>query len=66
MVNGSSRTTFVPFPGWLKTSTVPLNFSAVSRTMSIPIPRPDISLMAFAVLNPERKIREMISWSSSR
>ena len=45
-------TTRVPVPGFEWISEVPLNRSAVARTTSIPIPRPEIPVIAFAVLTP--------------
>ncbi len=42
----------VPWPGTERTSTVPLRFSIRLLTMSMPTPRPEISVMVSAVLRP--------------
>ena len=51
-VSGSRMVNVVPWPRTLRTSTAPLRFSIRLLTMSMPTPRPEISVMVSAVLRP--------------
>ena len=53
----------VPAPGLLRTSTLPLNFSMLRLTTSMPTPRPDTLDILSAVENPGSKIIRHISSS---
>ena len=54
-VRGSFRRKVVPWPGRFTISTEPFNRWRTLRTTSKPTPRPEISLICDAVLNPGRK-----------
>ena len=51
-VSGSRIVKVVPRPGSVRTSTVPFRFSIRLLTMSMPTPRPEMSVTASAVLRP--------------
>src|SRR6266576_3982513 len=64
-VTGSRSTKLVPFPGSVRTSSVPPSARRRVIATSIPTPRPDTLVTASAVVNPGRASTRS-SWSSDR
>ena len=55
-VSGRRMVNTAPRPGSLSTSQLPLRLSIFDLTMSMPIPRPEISVTFSAVLRPGSQI----------
>src|ERR1700686_4689469 len=64
-VRGSFRQNVVPWPACVKTSTVPFSRCITLCTTSRPTPRPEISVISWAVLNPGWKTSSKMALSLS-